>query len=710
MAKFLSDFNSKILDLDISESAMNTVFKANEGLVKKIKEFFDTMMKQNTSDSPSHILEQCTDFVCSKLSKATNFLRKRDLESNELYVKPKEYALGTRWEMKKVKLRRKKFIKIPRLIQCTFQYVSIVETVQSLFKSKEFKQLYLQYNSTPNHACAEGTYFDFCCGATFQNNIFFKQNSLCLRLQLYVDDFEISNPLSSKSGVHKICAVYFRITNMPIEYSSKLRNIYLVCLCNANDLRTKFTDINNIWRLIFNDCRYLETVGVDIGDGVIIKGALTTFSSDNLGANVGLGFTGSFSASHYCRDCEMPKENCQVKTKIDPRMIRTIESYEKQLNIIDNSVKVDYVETKGVKHHCILNELDNFHCIENPTRDIFHDLNEGNVVLVLKRFFEYCFSIKLFTPEELNYMVQFYDYGWLKRRNVPSGIELEKRSLGQNGSQALCLFQNLPFILYKYKDHPKLQKGWECMISLQQIITILYSNEISENEVDELDMLSTTHLEQRKDCYEQPLTPKEHFLLHYSRTIRLVGPVALLNTARYEAKHQPIKKNGARTKNYRNINKTLAFKHQKQMCFEGFGYKDDIETTKLYPASPTIRNELMSQFVELQIGTESILEVNWLRYNNYEFKKELIFCFGSRLYQIKSILSVDQKYYLLATEFSVLGFDTFLNSYKIEAETNSIVVELNQLKHKKTYEINRIGSSCFVFADTLALKHSITKN
>ena len=91
-----------------------------------------------------------------------------------------------------------------------------------------------------------------------------------------------------------------------------------------------------------------------------------------------------------------------------------------------------YDETQGLKFYCKLNDLMHFHILDSPTVDIMHDLAEGVVPFLLKKLLLYAFEKKIFTENELNWMTQFYSYGWLDRHEIPSSICLNKRSLGQN--------------------------------------------------------------------------------------------------------------------------------------------------------------------------------------------------------------------------------------------------------------------------------------
>lgn len=186
--------------------------------------------------------------------------------SNQFYVAPKDTAIGTRWELRKVK-KNGSVIKVPRLIQTTFPYVSIIRTIESLFHRSscfiEFRDLYFRHNNLQNdHVCQPGEYGYFCCGNTYKASELFRRHPHSLQLQIASDDFEICNPLGSKANRHKLCAVYFSIQNLQQRYKSKLRNIYLICLCNSDDIKMKHTDFNNIWQLIVNEIHQLEVNGI----------------------------------------------------------------------------------------------------------------------------------------------------------------------------------------------------------------------------------------------------------------------------------------------------------------------------------------------------------------------------------------------------------------------------------------------------------------
>lgn len=68
-------------------------------------------------------------------------------------------------------------------------------------------------------------------------------------------------------------------------------------------------------------------------------------------------------------------------------------------------------------------------------------------------------------------LIKFYSYPKTFRKDKPSEIVIKKKSnhLHQNSAQIKCLLLNLPFILYKYREHPELLKVWICVQSLIEI-------------------------------------------------------------------------------------------------------------------------------------------------------------------------------------------------------------------------------------------------
>lgn len=704
---FVEELIRSIITLNLKQSDTNLIFKLCGDLIKNVNKLNSKLIEDDNGMTAAQILDVTTDLIGRKIYRFSSaFKRKQDIKSDILHVAPKEVAIGTRFELKKLK-KDGKVLKIPRLLQSQLQYIPILETVKALFKCSEFRNLYFAHNNGNDHVCQPGRYEYFCCGSIYKNSKLFQCHPNSMQLQIASDDFEICNPLSSKANRHKITAVYFTIQNLPKRFLSKVRNIYLICLCNADDLKTKHTDFNNIWQMIVHEINYLETTGIDIGKNTNLKGTITQLAFDNLGANTSLGFVGSFRSSHYCRHCESSNVECEVMCKENIDTLRSVEKYNEQIKIVDASEKVMYDQTKGVKYYCKLSNLNFFHIIDNPTVDIMHDISEGTIPFLLKLLFNSCFTAKVFTPDDLNMMVKFFDYGFLHRKNIPSEISLDKRSLGQNASKSLCLFRNIPFILYRFRENPDLKKIWRFMEPFLGVIEIIYSSKITEDDLKTLNEKICILLEEIKKRNIK-FIPKLHFMIHYARIIQATGPLVHMNMTRYESKHKVFKDYANRTHNFKNINMTLAAKHQEQLCINGFTYVDNVEMGMEVPLDSSITSQHENLFMGI-FGNEvaHIKEIKSLCINNYEFRKKLLILHDTSMYQIQNVLIIASRYYFLCKRFDVVTFNSFLNSFEIKESTMYILVELGDLENMRTYEIKFIGSDSYVVADTLELRKNL---
>ncbi|XP_050337860.1 uncharacterized protein LOC126764109 [Bactrocera neohumeralis] len=67
-------------------------------------------------------------------------------------------------------------------------------------------------------------YTHFINSSFWQNS---KKNNVTIPFFLYMDDFEINDPLGSKSGQQKICGIYYNFPSVPQYQLSKLSNIFV---------------------------------------------------------------------------------------------------------------------------------------------------------------------------------------------------------------------------------------------------------------------------------------------------------------------------------------------------------------------------------------------------------------------------------------------------------------------------------------------------
>lgn len=116
--------------------------------------------------------------------------------------------------------------------------------IQKYFEQNNNLDLALKrYNNLMNYSVSDEnvTLSNFVQGSLWKEKILPFQNKLVLPFFMYIDDFEINNPLGSKSMCHSISAVYY---SFPLnEHNSKLTHIFLAALIKSKDLKTFGNDL-----------------------------------------------------------------------------------------------------------------------------------------------------------------------------------------------------------------------------------------------------------------------------------------------------------------------------------------------------------------------------------------------------------------------------------------------------------------------------------
>lgn len=145
-------------------------------------------------------------------------------------VEPVEKVLGVRFEN-----RRNRSTETYDQVVVTdkFAYVPIIETLKSILSNPNLRDIFMS-----SHTTKEDVYFDINDGMHLKKHPLFSKNTNALQIQLFFDEFETTNPLGSKKGIHKLGGIYFTLRNFPPKLNSSLINIHLVALFHAQDIKT----------------------------------------------------------------------------------------------------------------------------------------------------------------------------------------------------------------------------------------------------------------------------------------------------------------------------------------------------------------------------------------------------------------------------------------------------------------------------------------
>lgn len=115
------------------------------------------------------------------------------------------------------------------------------------------------------------------------------------------------------------------IGNLNTHTRSYVNSIKLVALCKEKEF-----DRDQVYDRIVEDLKEIETSGIELLSGKIVKGTVVFITGDNLGSHQLGGFVENFSTSTYfCRYFLITRNILQDKEHLTTKLNRrTIESYE----------------------------------------------------------------------------------------------------------------------------------------------------------------------------------------------------------------------------------------------------------------------------------------------------------------------------------------------------------------------------------------------
>ena len=553
----------------------------------------------------------------------------------------------------------------------TFIYIPIIRTLELLLKHPD-----VLHFVTHNHKSHEGVIQDYCDANQFQQNPIFQQDCNALQLHFFYDDFETVNPLGSKTSIHKIGAFYFVLKNLPPRFNSTLNNIQCAALCHTEDIKKYGYD--PILKHIVKDINYLSEHGILLPNGHYKKGTITQFSADNLGANSLFGFVESFSASHYCRLCLTSREDAQLIYSEENMQMRDKDSHDLH---VQQAEQHETVHVQGVKRGCILNSCASFHILRNFSLDVMHDLLEGVVQYEIKLVLSYLISDReppLMTLNHLNQEIASYNYGSTDKSNKPSQIKLHSHgnSLGQKAMQSWCLIRHLPLIighLLQERDMPY----FELLLKLLDCMDIIFSPKLTHGLIAQVSILIADHHSKFREIFPtRSLIPKHHFMVHYPTCLREVGPLIHVWCMRYEAKHDYFCQIANNCRNFKNICKTVAKRHQINQMYH-FNSKQSLETFHVGPGSETTISNLSLECIDSVISKvpdatllTEVFDVNWVNLGGTEYKRHIVLCYDiddlPSFGQVQHILIHKDIVYFVLVVWSTLYYKTLFHGYAVK--------------------------------------------
>jgi hypothetical protein len=479
---------------------------------------------------------------------ATAWKRDRYVKENLNFVEAVEYVLGLRNGKK-----------------CTFTYVPILQTLQQLLLKPEVISVLETKRSEDLKVYASPLH-----GLHIKNNELFRASVDGIRIGLYFDDFEIVNPLGTARKKHKLSAFYWVLCNIPLELRSTLASIQLCILCKSVDLN--HFGVEAVLKHFLQDVATLEEHGIYIDRlGRHVHGTISHIVCDNLAAHTLGGFQESFGPNVHkpCRFCLVDNVELQNETVFaDSFVLRTKENYDIQVSEVKNDASKASVY--GLKRNCIIhNYLLYFHITEGSPPDVAHDLLEGIVPFEIAICLQQFIAAGLITLVTLNDRLIRFPYSYTDRVNRPQVIGSnfsKKQSIGGNASENRTLLQLLPLIIGDCIPNENI--FWELLMQLKDIVQLAFAPIFTESSIVYFDTVIKSHRLLLREAFPKlKFKPKHHFVEHYPALVKRYGPLVYFSTMRFEGKHAYFKSVAHKGRNYKNVCKTLAGKHQLMQAY-----------------------------------------------------------------------------------------------------------------------------------------------
>lgn len=569
-------------------------------------------------------------------------------------------------------------------VQDTFMRISLLALLHHVLTTPGVMKTILSWQQRKVDALQDFFDGDYC----ISHPLFLKEISI--PLLLYNDDCETVNPLGSKTGTHKLGFLYFTIKSLPAELMSSLKSVFLLAVYKSDDAKTYGLDA--ILRPIVEELKILEVEGLAINcpdfHGVV-KFTIGQVLGDNLGLNSILGYIESFSGYHACRWCRVDRDVLKGLTLEDSSLLRNALTHERDLTI-GNATQT------GLKRDSFLNRLNFYHVTDNFAPDIMHDILEGIGPLEVKLILASLINQGHITIDKLNYRITSFDYGFSDRQNKPSVIgknDLKNADtcMHQSAAQMWCLLRMLPLLLGDLV--PEDCKEWELLLLLLSIMEIVFSPSLTRPVTAYLRQIIEEHHALFLELYPAlHLRPKHHFMIHYPTAIEKIGPLVQYWTMRFEAKHNYFKTISHITCNFRNICKTMAFRHQMTQCYHflsGTMFEQNLEVgpgnTELL-ANIDMAEDIVDSLA-CPLFTEAFVP-SWVIVNgtNYRPGMSVFLSYNSEgepnFGLLKLILVMHQptpKVKLVVECWETICFDRHLFAYTVRHSQKKAAVDVNEL-------------------------------
>lgn len=403
-----------------------------------------------------------------------------------------------------------------------------------------------------------------------------------LMIALYYDDIEVVNAIGNSRKKHKLGVFYWSLLNLKPFEKYSLSSIQLLAVSKTSFVR-KDNNIYFILRDFIENINMLNSIGIELNIYNRTKtyvGFLSFCLGDTPALNLLGGFKESVSMTYrFCRSCYVIHDEMQESRMNRSYRLRNIDDHLSHIREIENSanskIGSDLSTKYGINGPSCLLKVDNFDICSGLLHDPMHIFFEGICHVELKALLSYIISSNIIKLEEINKIINDFDYFYLDKHDIPNKIDnlnIKQGAFTQTSSQMKVLFHNLPIMLRNF--FTKTDKHWMNFLNLLNIINLSLTYCYDNHTINQLNELIESYVNTFITLYPHiNLTPKFHFLRHFPLQMANYGPLRFHSTFKFEAKHRQLK--SFKYKCFKNISNSVSFRQELWMLAKKLDFSWD---------------------------------------------------------------------------------------------------------------------------------------
>ena len=581
-----------------------------------------------------------------------------------------------------------------------YQYIPIIETLSYLLQNENLRNL-IQNESNYQIPNVFSSYRD---GQIFSKSEFFKSHPNCIRLTLFVDEADPCSGLGPRASKNKITTLAFQIQNIPKKYNSTMTTVFPVIMAKYSDIKENYCSFfinfaEDLKKLYCNG----HSINLPNGSQYKFHVALASVAADTLAFHGIFGLM-SPSAKQFCRMCQIDRNGLKSTDPMPEYPEKDMDWYIQATNAIKKSS--DECSIFGIRYESLLNTIGEFHLTNNFTFDPMHDLLEGIVPQELSLVLGVFLRKNFFTIDQINGLIQNFDYGFSEKSNRPEHILKERLIKQKRIKQAACqswlLLRAFPFIFTNRGNIDEDEKD-DLIIYQEMLDLICYLIQITQYSFSPrftIDMINPfKNVIKKHDHLKNKLFPgkrinKDHHIFHYPRCIEQSGPIVLHSCLIFERRNAFISSQIKATKNYINLPKSIADRQAMKMAIDlnDWNWNDRLEfKTKKMFFSDTKFSERGFNF-----GLNEIEIVRNLKFNGILFKNNLFVSINDidQYYEtfgkIIQIAKIGEDFMFLLKLYDTMDYNDEMAAYRIEETEIFQIFNLNQLFEEQTFDVWKI--------------------